>query len=196
MAKLTHIQTLGNQLKAIFDDGTSAIGYPTPTGMWVVSGGGTTPPPTGEDLVDFWTPDFTITEVWDEHASYSHGGTDWGMPVGTPLKASAPGNIRNFPNIDGAGLKTMLQFDGAYERKIAASTVLMNGDYYENPTATAVSQMFQHMSSQITEKHVETGDVIGYSGNTGDSTGPHLHMHLLAGDEVGSDRLDFMKFKG
>jgi murein DD-endopeptidase MepM/ murein hydrolase activator NlpD len=177
-------------------DGLKYTGYPTGGNLWIVGVNSTAPvtpaPTTG--LTDWFTPAFTMTNGWEGHASYSRGGTDWGMPVGTEIKAVADGTIRNYPNIDGAGLKTMLVFDASFTRKIAASPTVMNGVYTENPTAPAVAFMMQHLSAQVTERHVVSGEVVAISGNTGQTTGPHLHAQLLATADVGADRLDFLKF--
>jgi murein DD-endopeptidase MepM/ murein hydrolase activator NlpD len=53
---------------------------------------------------------------------------------------------------------------------------------YDNGLASTYAHL-----SLITAKagqRVSTGDVVGYSGNTGYSTGPHLHMSLYAGQGV------------
>lgn len=179
-----------------YDDGTNALAFPTPSGMWVVSApgsGGGDPDPGGSGLVNVFSS-FTMTGDWEAHWTYSRGGTDWAMAVGTTLLAPAAGTIQNLPNVDGAGLKTMLVFDTPHPRKTAASGTLMNGVYVENPTAPAVAFMYQHLSAQLPEGHVNQGDPVCVSGNTGDTTGPHLHAHLLAAASVGADRLDFMKF--
>ncbi len=48
---------------------------------------------------------------------------------------------------------------------------------YHNDT---YSTLYAHMSSTAvsTGEYVSKGQVIGYEGNTGDSTGPHLHFEV------------------
>lgn len=200
MANVLGTQQMGDQMVVMFDDNTQVICSPTPSGYWVATGSGSGPGPgPSGDLADWWTEDYGQGSFgdWESHASYSRGGTDWSTPYGTPLKASAAGTIVNYPNEDAAGLKTMLVFTASFPRTKPASTTLMNGVYVENPTAPAVAQMFQHLSSQVPAGPVAKGGIIGYSGNSAlgvEDPATHLHMHLLAGTSVGSDRLDFMKF--
>lgn len=201
-----HIRSFGDQLGLVLDDGTTILAYPTQGGLWMFAntgsehGGGDPDPGPGPDpdpgsnLTNYYgTPGYG----WEAHASYSRGGTDWPFGMRTPIRAPAAGTIVNYGNIDGAGLKSMLVFDAPHARTLPASTTLMNGVYYENPTADAVAFMIQHLDSQVPAGHYAKGATIGYSGNT---AGPgrygdvHLHAHLLAGTSVGSDRLDFMKF--
>jgi len=198
MANVKHIRALGNQLVVTMDDGSVIYTYPTGGDMWIATYVAPVEPdpdpePTGT-LTDYFSPAFTMTGDWEAHASYSRGGTDWGMVVGTDIRAVADGTVVNYPNIDGAGLKTMLVFDTPKVRKIAASTTLMNGTYRENGTANGISFMMQHLSGQVPDGHYNMGDTVAISGNTGTTTGPHLHAQILAGTSVGSDRMDFMKF--
>ena len=187
---------MGDSLLVTMSDGVKLTAYPTGGNLWLIKGTGGTvdpPDPTG-DLTDYFTPVFGISGDWEAHWDYSRGGTDWAMPVGTAIQAVASGTVVNYPNIDGAGLKTMLVFDTPKVRKLPASPSLMNGVYVENGTADAVAFMMQHLSSQVAEGHYNMGDIVAISGNTGDTTGPHLHAQLLATPSVGADRLDFMKF--
>lgn len=194
MANVTHIQEFGNQLAVLFDDGTKKLAYPTPGGLWIVNGSGGTPPVGG--LVDYFSPAFGISGDWEAHWDYSRGGTDNPMPNGTPIQAPAAGTLVNYGNTDGAGLKSILIFDTTFPRKIAASNTLMNGVYRETDAgaAPAASWVMQHLQSQSPAGHYNQGDVIGLSNNTGSSTGPHLHHHLLAGTTIDDRRMDFMKF--
>jgi LysM repeat protein len=93
-----------------------------------------------------------------------HGfnGVDIGIPVGTPIVASAAGEV------------------------ILAKPVAWNGGYggyvvvkHDNGTQT----LYAHMSKDVSfvGERVERGDLLGYSGNTGKSTGPHLHFEVRGG---------------
>lgn len=87
--------------------------------------------------------------------AHPHTGIDWGDPAGTPIYA--PGNARvrstKFDKI--YGNQTILDFGGGY------------------------SAMFGHQSRFGNIKpgqNVTAGQLIGYVGSTGWSTGPHLHF--------------------
>lgn len=194
MANPIKLQEFGNQIAVLFDDGTRKIAYPSTGGLWFIGGGGITPPEG--DLIDWFTPEWGISGDWEAHESYSRGGTDNAMPNGTPIKAPAAGTLVNYADTDGAGLKSILIFDTPKPRKIAASNTLMNGVYRETDAgdAPAASWVAQHLQSQNPEGHYNQGDVIVFSNNTGSSTGPHLHHHLLAGTTIDDRRMDFMKF--
>jgi murein DD-endopeptidase MepM/ murein hydrolase activator NlpD len=83
-----------------------------------------------------------------------HTGIDIAAPTGTPIKAAAAGRIVT-----------------------ARSTVygLYAVVYHGSDTAT----MYAHMSRfAVTSGQVRQGQVIGYVGSTGYSTGPHLHFEV------------------
>ncbi|MFA5870424.1 MAG: peptidoglycan DD-metalloendopeptidase family protein [Candidatus Paceibacterota bacterium] len=96
----------------------------------------------------------------------SHNGLDLGTPVGTPVFAAESGKIAKVGNNDrGASRWSKYQY-GKY--------IVIKHD---NNLAT----LYGHLSSQIVKEgaQVEKGALIGYSGNTGYSFGPHLHFGVL-----------------
>ncbi len=91
----------------------------------------------------------------------SHPGVDFAAPVGTPVRAAETGC---FAVVDGAG------WNGGYGKTL----VLTHGSGY--------STRYAHLSgfADVAEVGVcvERGQTIGYNGNTGRSTGPHLHFEI------------------
>ncbi|MEN9614336.1 MAG: hypothetical protein RLZZ347_643 [Candidatus Parcubacteria bacterium] len=90
---------------------------------------------------------------------HGYNGVDLGAPVGTPVLAAASGEVlisRNFGWNGGYGQYIVIQHD--------------------NGTQT----LYGHLSENIAYEgyHVVQGQVIGLSGNTGKSTGPHLHFEV------------------
>jgi len=96
------------------------------------------------------------------YVSGTHNGIDFGAKIGTPVKAVASGVVAGFGDTDltckGAsfGRWILIKFD--------------NG----------LAATYGHLSviSVVDNQRVESGEIIGYSGNTGYSTGPHLHMSV------------------
>ncbi len=88
-----------------------------------------------------------------------HTGIDMQASTGTPVYATADGVIR---------LARMAR--GGYGRQIEI----------EHGTTDFVTK-YAHLSELLVEKGqtVERGDIIGYSGNTGLSSGPHLHYEII-----------------
>lgn len=99
-----------------------------------------------------------------------HTGMDFGIPVGTPLYAADSGNIAF------EGWATNLSASNPWwiAPAYAGIVVLINhNDGYIS--------LYGHMSDTVVNngQFVEKGQLIGHSGNTGLSTGPHLHFEVL-----------------
>jgi len=97
-----------------------------------------------------------------------HNGTDFGVAVGTDVKAVAAGTVRATGNTDAVA--------GCYSY---GKWVLVD---HNNGLAT----LYAHLSRRATSAGtvVVQGDRIGYSGNTGYSTGPHLHLTTYVAQDV------------
>ncbi|ESY74152.1 peptidase M23 [Mesorhizobium sp. LNHC221B00] len=93
-----------------------------------------------------------------------HKGVDWAAPVGTPVMAAFDGQI-SFQG-DGGSYGNLVKITHANGRE----------------TRYAHMQKFA-IASGIGTK-VKAGDVIGYIGTTGLSTGPHLHFELYENGEA------------
>ncbi len=86
-----------------------------------------------------------------------HDGTDFGVPCGTPVHAAAAGTV------------VARSYSGAYGKRI----VMRHQPGFETS--------YNHLSSQSVSvgDRVRAGQVVGRSGNTGLSTGCHLHFMVL-----------------
>lgn len=104
------------------------------------------------------------------HQVRIHKGVDWGAPVGTPIMAAFDGKVA-FAG-DGKGYGNVIRIDHGGGR------------------ATAYAHMSRFADGMKVGLDVKAGDVIGYVGTTGLSTGPHLHFELyqngVAIDPLGS----------
>lgn len=104
-----------------------------------------------------------------------HNGVDLTAPVGTPVQAAGPGDIgavwypKGTPTATGGVYPGHPQLGGAV--------------YIEHDPRTV--SVYGHLSRILVAEgdHVETGDVIGIIGNTGISTGVHLHFSVLRAPE-------------
>ncbi|MDQ5954646.1 MAG: hypothetical protein QG583_574 [Patescibacteria group bacterium] len=87
-----------------------------------------------------------------------HKGVDFAAPTGTPILAAASGKV----------LKAAMGWNGAFGNMVIVQ--------HSNGTLT----LYAHMSKIATStgSQVTQGQVIGYVGNTGRSTGPHLHFEV------------------
>jgi len=87
-----------------------------------------------------------------------HQGTDYAAPPGTPIKAAGDGKISH------RGSK------GGYGKTV----ILSHGTRY----TTLYAHMRSYAKGQRTGDRVKQGEIIGYVGSTGASTGPHLHYEF------------------
>jgi len=98
------------------------------------------------------------------YAGKGHNGVDFGVPTGTKVKAALSGVIKGIGNTD---------------------TVCPGASYGKwvlIEHSNGLSTLYAHFSLvKVSEgAFVSTGDVIGYSGETGYATGPHLHFTVYA----------------
>jgi len=86
----------------------------------------------------------------------SHNGVDIAVPVGTPVPAAMGGEVLRVWNADDGGLSVKVKYDDG----------------------TVVG--FAHLSEANLRQgqRVNPGDVVALTGNTGRSTGPHLHYTM------------------
>lgn len=97
------------------------------------------------------------------YVSGTHGGVDFGTPEGTPIKSALAGKVTD---LEAVKTKSGCQY----------------GKFVLVEHANGLSTIYGHLSQVSVSKgdSVSTGQVIGYSGNTGYSTGPHLHFGVYA----------------
>ena len=107
-----------------------------------------------------------------------HRGTDFGARKGTPIFAA------------GDGIIEFLGRNGAYGKYIR----IRHNSTYE----TAYAHMSRYAANLSSGKRVRQGEVIGYVGSTGRSTGPHLHFEILEhGNQINPMKIaDFGPVKG
>lgn len=108
-----------------------------------------------------------ITQLFGENPDFykrwgfpGHNGIDYGIPNGTPINAAAAGTVAavSFEN-------------GGYGNYVKLSHVDGSKTYFT---------YYAHLASSAVSagQKVKAGTVIGFSNNTGASTGPHLHFGL------------------
>jgi murein DD-endopeptidase MepM/ murein hydrolase activator NlpD len=102
------------------------------------------------------------------YVSGSHNGVDFGAPIGTAVKATADGVIA------GTGDTDLTCRGASFGRWILIKHINGLATTYGHLSVIGVS------SGQT----VKRGDVIGYSGNTGYSTGPHVHISVYPANAV------------
>jgi murein DD-endopeptidase MepM/ murein hydrolase activator NlpD len=90
--------------------------------------------------------------------SKMHKGVDFGASHGTPIFAA------------GTGVVETAKYNGSYGRFILLR--------HNNRTETAYAHMHRFAKGIHLGARVSQGDVIGYVGSTGRSTGPHLHYEV------------------
>jgi murein DD-endopeptidase MepM/ murein hydrolase activator NlpD len=103
-----------------------------------------------------------------------HRGIDVGAPTGTFIYASASGTILATKT----GCKVgQSKCGGGYGNMVIIE--------HKNGTKT----LYAHMSktAAIAGAKVKQGDIIGYIGSTGKSTGPHIHFEVFNAKNPGSD---------
>ena len=99
-----------------------------------------------------------------------HLGTDFAAPMGTPIMASGSGTIILAKWCGGGGNCIKIKHNSTYQ--------------------TIYAHMQSFAKGIKVGKKVRQGEIIGYVGSTGMSTGPHLHYEVIVnGKKVNSQKL-------
>ena len=99
-----------------------------------------------------------------------HRGTDFAAPMGTPIMASGSGVITRARWCGGGGNCVKIKHNSTYE--------------------TIYAHMKNFARGIKEGSRVKQGQIIGYVGSTGNSTGPHLHYEVVVnGKKINSQKL-------
>ena len=99
-----------------------------------------------------------------------HRGTDFAAPTGTPIMASGSGTVTRARWCGGGGNCVKIRHNSTYE--------------------TIYAHMSKFARGIKKGKRVKQGQIIGFVGSTGKSTGPHLHYEVIVnGKKVNSQKL-------
>ena len=99
-----------------------------------------------------------------------HKGTDFAAPMGTPIMASGDGVIKKAGWCGGGGNCVVIKHNSTYQ--------------------TIYAHMSKFASGIRSGVRVKQGQIIGYVGSTGKSTGPHLHYEVVVnGKKINSQTL-------
>ncbi|MFI5802743.1 M23 family metallopeptidase [Streptomyces sp. NPDC051561] len=101
-----------------------------------------------------------------------HTGIDFPVDLGTPVMAATDGEVS-------------AEYNVAY------------GNMMKVVSPSGVETWYCHLSTtKIRSGPVKAGDVIGYSGSSGNSTGPHLHFEVRPGGDSAVDPLAWFRSHG
>jgi murein DD-endopeptidase MepM/ murein hydrolase activator NlpD len=99
-----------------------------------------------------------------------HTGTDFAAPLGTPIMASGDGRVIRAKWCGGGGNCVKIKHNSTY--------------------STVYAHMSKFASGIKSGVRVKQGQIIGYVGSTGKSTGPHLHYEVIEnGKKINSQTL-------
>jgi murein DD-endopeptidase MepM/ murein hydrolase activator NlpD len=93
------------------------------------------------------------------HRTRMHTGVDWAAPAGTPILAAGDGTVEQVGGKGGYGNYVRIR--------------------HANGFSTAYGHMLRYAAGVAPGVSVKQGQIVGYVGSTGLSTGPHCHFEVL-----------------
>ena len=118
--------------------------------------------PLGKDMNTKVTSYFGMKVQPTSKKKVMHKGIDFKVQIGTPIYATADGKVKAVvEGNEGYGNHILIEHDSEYKTKYA------------------------HLSKFVVSAGMEVkkGQIIAYSGNSGASTGPHLHYEVLQNEK-------------
>lgn len=156
----TTLQRFGDQLELVYSNGAKQTAFPTPSGTYTL--GYITAPTTPRFIWPFPLRD--VSSEFGPRRGRLHAGMDFAggaASLGANIRASARGVVYRARTWGGYGQTVILNHGGG------------------------LFTLYGHMitgSFQVSEgQTVNQSQVLGRVGNTGDSTGPHLHFETHEG---------------
>jgi murein DD-endopeptidase MepM/ murein hydrolase activator NlpD len=120
-------------------------------------------------------PGAETTSCWGQRWGVLHAGIDLAQPAGTKIHAAGAGTVVAAGWVyAGYGISVVIDHGNGFLT------------HYAHQSRTTV---------QVGER-VSAGQVIGYEGSTGDSTGPHLHFEVHKGLWNQIDPAPWMRARG
>lgn len=117
---------------------------------------------------------YRISSIFGPRGGRNHDGVDIAVPIGTPVKSVYPGSI------------------------VFAGTASGYGNFISVKHSNGLYTNYGHLSKIYFNvgQNVDAGTVIGASGNSGRSTGPHLHFEVRTGGTYGKALDPLQQFPG
>jgi murein DD-endopeptidase MepM/ murein hydrolase activator NlpD len=109
---------------------------------------------------------FKVTQVYGKksklYRSNFHKGIDYGCPVGTPVRACVDGIVTS----------------GSWGRSFGTHIIVDNAKFPNGSAGLWIGYMHLSKIKVVAGQKIKAGQIIGLSGNTGHTTGPHLHIEV------------------
>lgn len=132
-------------------------------------------PPLDPEWFNRVTQPFGVPDAMSYPTTGHHTGTDWGVPVGERAYAIANGKVT-----------------AIYENHRTMGNACEFEFTFRGRLFTA---RYMHLSQPVVQRSYKKGDTIGFTGDTGLSSGPHLHFDICLGkfSLTGIDSTNFRK---
>lgn len=122
-----------------------------------------------------------ISSPFGPRGGVYHTGIDLAVPSGSPFYATRDGTVRT-REVD------IFTFNGGNWCPVAPSESRIQKDIFmtHNVDGVEYSSVYAHLSRFVkqTGDVVKAGDLIGYTGGSGCSTGPHVHFEIWKGQAI------------
>jgi len=186
MARVTHLELIGNQFKLYYDDTRTAVAHPTQGSIWFVgeaSGPGEPGTVDGDYAYPYglgWISDeFGLREDvgrWHEGTDFAGGPASYGNPI---------------PSI-AAGTVELAEYYGAFGNAVIVNHGEIIGGDYTGFTLKTLSAHMLGSPAVSAGATVAQGQTLGLVNNSGSSYGSHLHLEVHAIPPGGSMTNDYL----
>lgn len=190
MVALRHIEKLGNQLIAVFDDGSRVMAIPTPNKIWVVNGKTVEPPaPAPQPSTGAFMFPFPLSTVVSEFGPrVSPGGIGSTDHKGIDFSGGAASGGNAIP-ASGAGVVEFNDWGGGFGWLMTINHGTVNGK--------TVKTLYTHRmvkEGPVKGSVIAKGDSCGRVGSTGRATGDNMHWETIVNGVQINPRLFIEEF--